>query len=140
MKETPKIRTYFLDDSGANKLLIHTYIKRIVLFLILKSEKGRKRKVGVITKSTKTLFIRRNREKHLFRKFSAYGFNNYILENAQLFDKVNLKDNYDEWKIPVPFILDKGKPYLHFQEQGFELQKFVSLEDLKPFCKNPAVI
>jgi hypothetical protein len=136
-KEKPEINTYFLDDSGLNKVIVENYEKRIVLHLALKSENGRKRKIGVITKSTKTMFIKRNRDKHLFRKMSAYGFNNYILENAKLFNTIKLQDQHDEWKIPVSFILEKGEAYLHFKEQGFELQKFVTLVDLAQFRKEP---
>ena len=88
----------------------------------------------------------RKRAEHLFRKISAYGFNEYILREGKRFDKIWLKDEYDEWKIPVSYILTKGQyldkqgnvvtkdiNYMWFQEQGFELQIFITLVELEQF-------
>jgi len=131
-KDRGVIREFFIDDAGLNRIIFHNFDKRVVLYLKLQSE-TRKRKVGVITKSTKTIKITRTREKHLFNKMYTYGFNEYILREAKLFDTVWLKDNYEEWKVPVKFILETGQNYLHFKQQGFELQRFVTLEELEQF-------
>jgi hypothetical protein len=131
-KDRGVIREFFIDDAGLNRIICHNFDKRVVLYLKLQSE-TRKRKVGVITKSTKTIKITRTREKHLFNKMYAYGFNEYILREAKLFDTVWLKDNYEEWKVPVKFILETGQNYLHFKQQGFDLQRFVTLEELEQF-------
>lgn len=136
MNKDGAVKSLFIDDEIGNRLQVCTNDKRVVLYLILKSEQGKKRRLGVITKSTKTLFIKRRRMVHLLRKGNAYGFNEYVLENAKLFDKIKLTDEQSEWKVPVKFILEKGT-YLHFKKQGFELQKFVSLEQLEPFKTNP---
>ena len=136
--KTPKpkkqvvIRNFFIDDEGKNSVVMHQSGKTVVLYLKLESEGKRKRKIGTITKSTKTMKITRNRGKHLFNKMNAYGFNEYILSNAKTFDKIWLKDEFQEWKIPVSFILEHGK-YMNFKTQGFELQKFVSLTQIHQF-------
>jgi hypothetical protein len=125
-------RQFFLDDEGRNKLRTKSTAKTMVLSLQLESENSRVRKIGVITKSTKTLVVERRRADHLFVKGNAYGFNEYILKNAKLFNTIRLSDEYHDWKIPVEFILKEGK-HLNFKQQGFELQLFVSLEQLAPF-------
>jgi hypothetical protein len=46
-----------------------------------------------------------------------------------------LNDETTHWKIPVKYVLEHGK-YLEFSKVGFELQRFVSLEELKQFEVN----
>lgn len=131
-KEQTVVRTFFIQDSTTDKLYTSSTDKKVILSLQLAAEGGKKRKIGTITKSTKTLIIRRRRADHLFRNGNAYGFNQYILKEAKLFDTISLGDEFDNWKIPVKFILENGK-HLNFKQQGFELQLFVSLEDLEQF-------
>lgn len=77
--------------------------------------------------------VKRVRDKHLFRKFNAYGFNDYVLRNQTTFDWIRLSDDEgNHWKIPVTFISEYGK-FLNFKQQGFELQRFVSLEQIEQF-------
>jgi hypothetical protein len=130
-----EIKLHFIDEAGKNKIQTTTTDKTITIHLQLAGE-SRKRKVGTITKSTKTFAISRKRSKHLFIKGNAYGFNEYILANAKLFDKIKLKDEFCEWKIPVQFILQKGS-YLMFKQQGFEKQLFVSLSQIDEFKTKP---
>lgn len=134
-QKLPFYKTFFLDDSGNNKLHLKTTLRTKVLHLQLQSEGNRKRKIGVITRSTRTLVIRRNRDKHLFIKCNAYGFNDYVLRNTKSFDNISLSDEYASWKIPVKFILENGK-HLNFKQQGFEKQIFVSLEEIEQFKKH----
>ncbi len=149
-REKAVVREFFIDDAGHNKIIMHNFGKRIVLFIQLKAEGKRKRKIGVITKSTRTLQITRKRGEHLFRKLSAYGFNEYVLREGKRFDTIWLKDEFDEWKIPKSHILEKGKyvdengdevtkeiNYYWFQKQGFELQIFTPLDEIEPFRVKP---
>ena len=131
-KEQTVVRTFFIQDSTTDKLYTRSTDKKVILSLQLAAEGGKKRKIGTITKSTKTLVIRRRRADHLFRNGNAYGFNQYILKEAKLFDTINLGDEFDNWKIPVKYILEHGQ-HLNFKQQGFELQLFVSLENLEQF-------
>ncbi len=125
-------RQFFMDDAGLNRVHTASTDKTIVLSVQLQAEGRRKRRIGVVTKSTKTLVIKRKRSLHLFWKGNAYGFNEYILKNAKTFDVIRLSDEVHEWKVPVDFILKNGK-HLNFKQQGFELQLFVSLEQLGPY-------
>lgn len=118
------------DDKG-NLLILKNNGKRIIISLKLVAEK-RYRRVGVVNLARKTMECRRNREKHLFRKANGYGFNVKLLEDAKLFDKVRLIDNYEEWLIPKTWILEHGI-YLHFLAVGFEKQIFANMIDIEQF-------
>lgn len=131
-KIAPVYRQFFLDDDGRNKLHLKTTDKTIVLHLQLEAEGSRKRKIGVVTRSTKTLGIKRSRAKHLLVKGNAYGFNQHILNEAKTFDTIRLSDEFSNWKIPVSYILTEGK-HLIFKQQGFELQLFLTLAQLEKY-------
>jgi hypothetical protein len=103
----------------------------IIIFLKLKKEK-KKREIGIIYVSQSTLFITRNREKHLFRKNQSYGFNEYIISKATTFEYVRFNDEFISALIPRKVILEKGS-YLHFKENGFERQLFLSLEEINKY-------
>ena len=118
-------------DEEGNEIITKPNDTGLAIYLKLKSE-DRERLVGVVNKTNRTMEVLRDREKHLFRKGNAYGFNNRILEIATTFDTVILMDKISRWEIPVAFILKEGK-FLMFKQQGFETQKFVSLEQIEPF-------
>jgi uncharacterized pyridoxamine 5'-phosphate oxidase family protein len=103
----------------------------IIIFLKLKKEK-KKREIGIIYVSQSTLFITRNREKHLFRKNQSYGFNEFIISHATKFEYVRFNDEFISALIPRKVILEKGS-YLHFKENGFERQLFLSLEEINKY-------
>jgi len=124
-----KIRSFYIDEQ--NTLLIKSNDKLIIVKLLLKNMKPRM--IGTVTKSTRTIEMRRKRGKHLHYMTNSYGFNDYILREQTTFDWVRLSDDLgNHWKIPVSYILEEGK-YLNFKGQGFELQRFVSLENLEQF-------
>ena len=70
------------------------------------------------------------------RKFDGYGFNHKLIADSKLFDTVRLTDDFSEWKIPKKFILDNGM-FLNFKGQGFEVQIFVTLNQIEQFKKEP---
>jgi len=121
-------------DENGNSITSVRNDNIIKLFLKLKSE-TRKRKIGFINTNTRTLYVERVREKHLFRKLNAYGFCYQIIKDAKQFNEVRLKDDYFEWLIPTAFILDKeNAKFLNFKGSGgFELQVFISLDLLEQF-------
>lgn len=135
MKQKPIFRTFFVEDEGLNKILMKATEKTKVVYLKLKSEK-RRRRIGYVTVSTKTFHIKRTRAEHLLFKANAYGFNEYVIKNQTSFDTVNLSDDIEHWKIPVSFIKEHGS-HLWFKEQGFEVQLFLSLEQLAPYKIEP---
>jgi hypothetical protein len=114
-----------------NSLIIKSNDRLINIKLHLKGDKPRE--IGTITKSTRTIEMRRTQSKHLFRKGNAYGFNDYVLRNSQTFDWIRLSDDLgNHWKIPKAFIIENGS-FLHFKQVGFERQRFLSLEQLEPY-------
>lgn len=122
-------RTFYVDMD--NYLMLSSNDKLINVKLKLKGDKVRQ--IGTVTKSTRTIEMRRVRDRHLFRKLNAYGFNDYVLRYLNLFEWIRLSDDVgDHWKIPVSYVLEKGE-YLNFKKEGFELQRFVSLNDLEQF-------
>jgi len=90
--------------------------------------KGKKagRNIGRVRLADRVLEVSRKRDKHLMLKANAYGFNEYVMRTAQKFDVVELTDEYGTYSIPRQLILNMGK-YLHFKEEGFEKQLFLSL-------------
>lgn len=123
------VRQFYIDDNNlleikSNDRLIHVKLK-------LKGDK--KRFIGTITKSTRTFVTTRKRDVHLQNSNNSYAFNNYFLENAYTFDMIRLSDDMgNHWKIPLAYMLEHGT-FLHFKVQGFEKQRFVSLEKLEQF-------
>jgi len=97
------------------------------------------RNLGSINMKTRQLELIRERSKHLFRKFNAYGFNHYILANATLFDHVLLKDDQGAYNVPKEVILEKGK-FMNFKNHGgFELQIFLPLNEIENFKITAAI-
>lgn len=90
--------------------------------------KGKKagRNIGRVRLADRVLEVNRKRDKHLMLKANAYGFNEYVLREAKRFDKIELKDDYGTYLFSRQLVLDMGK-YLHFKEEGFEKQIFLSL-------------
>jgi hypothetical protein len=90
--------------------------------------KGKKagRNIGRVRLADRVLEVSRKRDKHLMLKANAYGFNEYVLREAKRFDKIELKDDYGTYLFSRQLVLDMGK-YLHFKEEGFEKQIFLSL-------------
>jgi hypothetical protein len=122
-------RTFYIDMD--NYLMLSSNDKLINVKLKLKGDKVRQ--IGTVTKSTRTIEIRRVRDRHLFRKLNAYGFNDYVLRHQTSFEWIRLSDDVgDHWKIPVSYVLEKGQ-YLNFKGVGFELQRFISLDELEQF-------
>ena len=106
------------------------------VFLRLGSKQQRERRIGYIDRAKKTFVVERKRERHLFHKMNAYGFNEHFLKKSKSFDKVLLNDDYGSYEIPVSDILSQGKNYLHFKQKGFELQIFVPIEILNLYQKS----
>lgn len=122
------------DDYG-NIIRVKNNGKRIIVDLKLASE-NKYRRMGVITLSTKTIEIKRVRERHLFHKTQSYGFNHKLIAESKLFDKIRLKDDFEEWVIPKAYLLEHCE-FLNFAKQGFELQCFLPLYKMADFKRKP---
>jgi hypothetical protein len=93
---------------------------------------GKKRLIGQIDKSTRTLRLIRSRSKHLMRVNNSYGINYYLIENGQTFDKVEIVDEQNSWLVTKDYLIEHCTT-MNFKTQGFELQKFISLDKLNSF-------
>jgi hypothetical protein len=118
------------DDKG-NTIYSKNNGKRIIIYLKV-AKWNVPKKIGVVSLAKRQLTIRRVKEKHLFKKYNAYGLNVYILRNAKTFDSIKIMDNYNTYIISREWAVMSIK-YLTFAKQGFELQGFLSLNQLEPF-------
>jgi hypothetical protein len=124
-------KTHTIEDSSGNKLIASHKDSIINLSLLLAD--GKKRAIGQIDKATKTLRLVRSRSKHLMRVNNSYGINYYLIENGVTFDKVEIVDEQSRWLIPKDYLMEHCTT-MNFKAQGFELQKFISLDKINTFA------
>lgn len=99
------------------------------------SNEARVRNIGIVNLENRFIEIIRDKNRHLFRKGNAYGFNEHLIKTAKTFDKVKLIDNDGVYVFPKSIILEKGK-YLFFKEQGFEKQLFLDMQVISEYRTN----
>jgi hypothetical protein len=102
----------------------------IRLFIRAKKEE---RKLGLVDKNKRILIITRQRNKHLLTCNNSYGFNYLLLNEAQTFDTVLIRDDIAAFKVPREVILKDGE-FLFFKNKGFEKQIFIQLSKLERYC------
>lgn len=108
-----------------------------VLTICLKlNNETREREIGKVFLKERILEIKRNREKHLFRKNKSYGFNEHVIRTGKTFDKIQLSDEQNTYLFQKELILTKGS-YLHFKDLGFEKQLFLPLSEMENFTSKP---
>lgn len=124
-------------DKLGNRLIIerakfHSQ-QYIDLYLKLPAEKYR-RSIGRISVTNAQLHLHRSRNKHLLNKANAYGINHYILAEGTTFDDVVIHEEETSkiFMVNKKFILSSGM-FLHFKEQGFERQIFITREWLEHY-------
>lgn len=115
---------YFLvKQRSKNTLSVHLYL----------SKESKSRELGVVNEDKKVFTIRRDPNKHIFKKNQSYGFNEYVIKTAKKFDQIHLiEDGGDEYLFPKSLVMELGS-YLHFKSEGFERQIFVTLKNLAPY-------
>lgn len=123
-------KTHTIEDSSGNKLIASHNDSIINLSLLLAD--GKKRAIGQIDKATRTLRLIRSRSKHLMRVNNSYGINYYLIENGKAFDKVQIVDEKNSWLVSKDYLIEHCTT-MNFKTQGFELQKFISLDKLNSF-------
>jgi len=137
LSKDSKIQTIIDPKNSENYLLVIDKSNIKKLYLKLGSE-SRKRNIGFITISTKTLHLKRVKSKHLHRATNSYGFNDYLIRESKIFDTIELIDDTNRWKFPKSLVLEKGV-HLYFKNEGFEKQIFVSLATLKDYIVKPII-
>ena len=123
-------KTHTIEDGSGNRLIASHNDAVINLSLLLAD--GKKRAIGQIDKATRTLRLIRSRSKHLMRVNNSYGINYYLIENGKAFDKVQIVDEQNSWLVSKDYLIEHCTT-MNFKTQGFELQKFISLDKLNSF-------
>ena len=123
-------KTHTIEDSSGNRLIARHNDAVINLSILLAD--GKSRSIGQIDKATRTLRLIRSRSKHLMRVNNSYGINYYLIENGQTFDYVEIVDEQNTWLVTKEYLIEHCTT-MNFKSQGFELQKFISLDKLNSF-------
>lgn len=101
-------------------------------FVKLRSEKPRL--IGFMGgPDKKILVMQRSSERHMMQNIKGYGFNVVLLEKYLIPKGFSIGLEIDKkykYVLNPELIMEHGS-YLHFKSQGFELQIFVSLENIK---------
>ena len=124
------IKTYNIKDESGNVLIAEHDNWLITLTLLFTD--GHKRIIGRIDKENKILKLTRVREKHLMRVNNSYGINYFLIENGKLFNTIQLQDDFKTWTISKEYLIENCIT-MNFKKQGFELQKFITLEKLDSY-------
>lgn len=145
----PRVRVQFKDthkrsDAKGNMLILsqEPVFGNKKLHIQLAGEM-RRRLIGEIDTQNRTMFVRRNKEKHLHHKLNSYGFNWHVINEATSFTNVLMlvqsggKNNY--YMIPTQFIKENGS-VKNFSASGFELQTFLRIEFLERFTTDKKFI
>ena len=133
MKTRQITERHIVRDDNGNTLTADHMKTRVRISLKLTTYK-RKRDLGYIDKKTRTLHVKRNRDRHLHYKANAYGFNYLLIANASLFDTVVICDDFGRYRVPRKSIIEEGR-FLYFLARGFEKQIFYPIDKLKPYPK-----
>ncbi len=92
--------------------------------------------IGELFRKSRILRVHRNRETDLMKIWTAYGFDNEIMQ-SDLFDHVHIVETVDgkkqEYLIPRFNIVKEGKMY---EAPGYERQIFIPIERLQDFSLN----
>jgi hypothetical protein len=132
-----RIEDKFVFNDSGDSIRISPKNGLLKISLKLNSEPGY-RNIGDVKLDDKTLMLKRNRAKHLFRQNNSYGFNEYIIENGKTFDKIMLADDEAVYLFPKQLVKEKGS-YLYFKQEGFEKQIFLALDEIKKHQIHPLI-
>jgi hypothetical protein len=102
------------------------------IHLKLAAEK-KQRLIGHYYFADKTLCLKRDSDKHFFRKTKSYGFNwDIINEDFLGVEKIHLTINSTVYIFPKRVVELQGR-FMNFKQEGFELQKFLALEIIQQY-------
>lgn len=118
-----------ITDNYGNTIFASNNGKSVKLSLYLVAEK-RRRRLGVINLKKRLLCVTRQREAHTLKNYNGYGFNYKIINEAKLFDKILIKDDYGTYLLPREEIANNGDVLNFVNKGGFELQVFYKIYKL----------
>lgn len=133
-------------DNQGNNLYIRVFYNEnkenvsANIYLKLASE-NKTRLLGRYDYHNKTLYCSRKMSKHYHYAAKGFGFNSRILDDPYLsIQRIHiLIDEETHYEFPNSLIKNFGR-FLNFKQQGFELQKFISLNLIKTHSILPAEI
>lgn len=134
-----KEQRYVQDDKFGNKLYMRVFFEddtneRVSATIHLQLAKENKRRLlGNYYFRDSTFYVKRDSSRHYHRVTKSYGFNHTIL-NDPYFNMKFIMACIDgiNYKIPKS-VVDEYGTYLHFKEEGFELQKFLKFQFIKNY-------
>lgn len=137
-----KVEKLYQEDAAKNRLFLRIFYNEkkershATLHLRLKSE-GRERLLGHVDFTTKTFYCKRDSKVHYHYKTEGYGFNWTVINDSMLaIEHIHLLvDDKEHYTFPKTALSEFGK-FLNFKEQGFELQKFLSLKMIQMYNKS----
>lgn len=124
-------------DNQGNKLFLRVFFNEqkenqsAIIHLQLISEK-KSRLLGKYDFHNKTFYCHRKMDKHYHYAAKGFGFNWRLLSDPYLaISRIHIVvDDDTHYDIPKSLIEQYGK-FMNFKQQGFELQKFLSLNLIK---------
>ena len=130
-------------DNQGNKLFLRVFYnenkEHVSANVHLKLQSGGKtRLLGKYDFHNKVFYCTRKMSKHYHYAAKGFGFNWRILDDPYLaITRVHIViDDETHYEIPKSLIAQYGK-FLNFKQQGFELQKFISLDLIKLHSRVP---
>ena len=134
-KKIRPIAKSYLDDDN-NTLTFFWKAKKIKLTLAGSADrKPETRWIGKMDRPNNQVIVRRYEEAHRFQNMNGFGFNRLLCDKMKEDAGCSffyVKTKYGEFRVPVKELLKQGEHY-HFKAQGFELQIFMSLEQLEKY-------
>lgn len=119
-----------LKDNNGNKIYSQTRNWEIKYYLLLKWAQYPR---TLWTYKGWILYIKRDKEKHLYEKLQAYWFNDTLLKHLAAHWDVKIVvsevGNKKKYNTSISYILEHWQ-YLHFATQWFELQIFMPLSKM----------
>lgn len=115
----------FIDDETNEKTAANIHLKLV--------GENRQRLIGNYYFHEKTIYLKRLSDKHYYRATNSYGFN-YVVINDPYLDIKWIVAEIDGVKYRFPkSMIDQYGSYLHFKQEGFELQKFLKFAFIKNY-------
>ena len=134
-----KEQLFAQDDKSGNRLFLRVFIddetnEKVSANIHLKlANEKRQRLIGNYYFHERTIYMKRTSEKHYHRLTKSYGFN-YLLINDPYLDIKWITAEIDGFKYKFPkALIDQYGSFLHFKQEGFELQKFLKFGFIKNY-------
>jgi len=129
---------FFKEDTMGNKMFLRILIdekgekQTANIHLKLLSE-NQYRHIGTYYFDDSSIYVRRESDKHFHRKTKSYGFNHELINDPYLNIKWIVADiDGERYRFPKSTLKEFGT-FLQFKNQGFELQRFLRFDLIKPF-------